>query len=62
MDIPLARKIGGIKYMWDGGTYESEDQARQVMADYAKEGFAVELIAMNGKYLVYSRRVVEAQS
>ena len=61
MDIPLARKVNGKKFMWDGVVYDNDDQARQVMEDYAKDGFEVEKFDEEGQFLVYSRRVA-AQS
>ena len=42
MDVPLARKVNGKKFMWDGVLYESDDQAQQVMEGYAKDGFEVQ--------------------
>ena len=60
MDIPLAHKVNGKKFMWDGVVYESDEQAQQVMEDYAKDGFEVEKVAEDGQFLVYNRRVAEA--
>jgi hypothetical protein len=57
MTIPLARKVNGKKFMWDGVVYDSDDQAQQVMEDYAKDGFEVEKFVEDGQFLVYSRRV-----
>ena len=57
MDIPLARKVNGKKFMWDGVVYDSEASAQQVMEDYAKDGFEVEKVFEEGQFLVYSRRV-----
>ena len=57
MDIPLARKVNGKKFMWDGVVYDSDAAALQVMEDYAKEGFEVEKFDEDGRFLVYSRRV-----
>ena len=57
MDIPLARKVNGKKFMWDGVVYNSEASAQQVMEDYAKDGFEVEKFVEAGQFLVYSRRV-----
>jgi hypothetical protein len=57
MTIPLARKVNGKKFMWDGAVYESEAQAQQMMEDYAKNGFEVEKFVEDGQFLVYSRRV-----
>ena len=57
MDIPLARKVNGKKFMWDGIVYESDESVQQVMEGYAKDGFEVEKFAEGGQFLVYSRRV-----
>ncbi len=37
MDIPLARKVNGKKFMWDGIVYDSDESAQQVMEGYACE-------------------------
>jgi hypothetical protein len=60
MDIPLARKVNGKKFMWDGVVYDSEAQAHQVMEGYAKDGFEVEQVVEGGQFLVYNRRVAAA--
>ncbi len=62
MTIPLARKVDGKKFMWDGGNYATPEEARQVMEGYAKEGFEVQMFEEEGQFLVYSRRVAVAQS
>ena len=60
MDIPLARKVNGKKFMWDGVVYDSDESAQQVMEDYGKDGFEVEKFVEDGQFLVYSRRVAAA--
>ncbi len=62
MTIPLARKVDGKKFMWDGGTYDSPEAAQKIMEDYAKDGFEVQLVEQGGQYLVYSRRVATVQT
>lgn len=62
MNIPLARKVEGKKFMWDGITYESDDQARQAAESYEKDGFVVQLFSEDGQYLIYSRRIAEKQT
>ena len=57
MTIPLARKVNGKKFMWDGAVYENEAQAQQVMEDYAKDGFEVQKFVEGDQFLVYSRRL-----
>ena len=62
MTIPLFRKVDGKKFMWDGATYENQEQATQVMEAYAKDGFEVRLFENDDQFVVYSRRVAEVQS
>ncbi len=66
MTIPLARKVEGKKFLWDGRTYESEDQARQAAESYEKDGFEVHFevqsLSEEEQYLVYSRRIAEKQT
>ncbi len=61
MTTPLAKKVEGKKFMWDGGAYDDPGQARQVMEDYAREGFEVQMFEEEGRYFIYSRRLVKAQ-
>ncbi|HMK66862.1 MAG TPA: hypothetical protein VK564_13770, partial [Thermodesulfobacteriota bacterium] len=51
-------KIGGKKFMWDGMNYESRDLAEAALGAYRKEGFEGEIVADEGRCLVYTRRVV----
>ena len=61
MTTPLARKVDGKKFMWDGVVYDSDDQAQQVMEGYAKDGFEVQKFVDEGQFLVYSRRVATVE-
>ena len=61
MTIPLAKKVDGKKFMWDGVVYDSDDQADQVMEGYAKDGFEVQKFVNGGQFLVYSRRVATVE-
>ncbi len=58
MAIALSQTFDGKKFMWDGRTYESEQQAREVMEAYRKDRFEVRMIKEENQYLVYSRREV----
>ncbi|MEW6659855.1 MAG: hypothetical protein AB1424_14445 [Thermodesulfobacteriota bacterium] len=62
MTIPLARKLEGKKFMWDGGTRATEAEAEEVMHGYEKDGFETRMFVEDGQYLVYSRRVATVQS
>jgi hypothetical protein len=54
----LAKKIDGKKFMWDKGRYSTDQEAHEKMAQYEKDGFEAECMEENGKYLVYTRRLV----
>ena len=58
MSIPLAREVAGKKFMWDGATYVTRDDAHQAMEDYKKGGFEVHMFLLDDRYLVYTRRLV----
>jgi hypothetical protein len=44
--------------MWDGEDYESEAAAQENISKYSDDDFETKLIEEDGKYLVYTRRVV----
>ncbi len=52
------KMIDGKKYMWDGEDYESEPAAQENISKYTDDDFETKLIEEEGKYLVYTRRVV----
>jgi hypothetical protein len=54
----LAKKMDGKKFMWDKGNYPTDQEAREKMAQYEKDGFEAECVEENGNYLVYTRRLV----
>jgi hypothetical protein len=62
MSVPLARKVKGKKFMWDGIMYETQDLARQTAEAYEKDGFEVQMFAEEDQYLVYSRRIAAVQT
>ncbi len=53
-----SRIINGKKFMWDGVVYESREKAQEVMENYKKDNFEVELIEEGGQFLLYTRRLV----
>jgi hypothetical protein len=57
MPGPVARKIDGRKYMWDGTEFESEGDANAAAERYRSDGFEAVVVAENG-HRVYTRRVV----
>jgi hypothetical protein len=54
----VSKVIDGNKFMWDGETYESENQAQEVKQKYESDNFEVELIQEESQYFLYTRRVV----
>ena len=52
------RVIDDKKYMWDGLDYESKSAAQENLEKYNKDGFETKLVEEDGKYFVFSRRVV----
>lgn len=58
MTILRSEKFDGKKFMCDGKEYESKEEAEKKMQEYAKDGFEVSILEENGKFLVFSRRVV----
>ena len=50
--------IEGSKYMWDGVDYESKAAAMENIIKYNDENFQAELLEEEGKYLIYTRRLV----
>lgn len=61
MTPPLALNVKGKKYLWDGKTYNSEDEAVGISKSYEKEGFDIHIFEQENEYMVYSRRVAAVQ-
>jgi hypothetical protein len=58
VSMPLAREVAGKKFMWDGATYVTRDDARQAMAAYKKDGYEVHMFLEEDKYLIFTRKLV----
>ena len=56
--MDLARVFNGKKYMWDGRIYETKQDMKKTAEEYKKENFEVEEIEEEGKYYLFTRRVV----
>ena len=54
----MAKKMDGKKFMWDNRNYSTEAEAKEKMAIYEKDGFETRLVKEEGKFLVFTRRVV----
>jgi biotin operon repressor len=58
MAVSEARWVEGNKYMWDGAEYASREEAQARADAYKKDGFEILVVEAEGKWLVYTRRVV----
>ena len=58
MKPEIAKKFDDQKFMWDGKIYESESEAKEVMERYNLNNFETKMVEEEGKYLLYTRRVV----
>jgi hypothetical protein len=47
------------KHVWDGELYDSHAAAEAKKGEYEAQGFETHLIEEEGKFLVYTRRVVK---
>jgi len=54
----ISKIINGKKFMWDFVVYESKKEAQDLMQKFKDDGFEVELIEEENKYLLFTRRVV----
>jgi hypothetical protein len=61
MTLPLALKVRGKKYLWDGNIYNSENEAVEICKSYEKDGFEIHMFEQENEYLVYSRRIAIAE-
>jgi hypothetical protein len=46
------------KFMWDRRTYMSESEAKTVNAEYEQNNFKTRIVQDEGKYFLFTRRVV----
>jgi len=57
--MQLSRIFDGKKYMWDGSTYDNEQSAFEISKKYQSDGFEAKVINEEGKFFVFSRRLVK---
>ena len=50
--------VDGKKFMWDGGLFESFEEASKQAEAYKSHKFEVQLVERGGKHLIYTRRAV----
>jgi len=59
MSPNLAIISDGKKFLWDGQPYDSKEAASSAAQSYQNDNFQVETVEEDGKFLVYTRRVVK---
>jgi len=59
MSPTLSLVLDGKKYMWDGSVYATRDEASAVEETYRNNNFEVCVTEEEGKFLVYSRKVIK---
>jgi hypothetical protein len=51
--------IEGKKFLWDGRHFQQQAEAASVADAYKNDNFEVQMVEVNGTYLIYTRRVVK---
>ena len=59
MSANLAIISEGKKFMWDGQLYATREDASPIKESYEKDNFEVRMVEQDGRFLVYTRRIVK---
>ncbi len=59
MSPNLAMISDGKKFMWDGQLHATREDAARVGDSYQNDKFEVRMVEQDGKFLVYTRRLVK---
>ena len=59
MAVLRSEKFDNMKFMQDGRFYDARGDAEKAMETYREAGFDVRLLEEDGKFLVFTRRVVK---
>ena len=57
-NIDSYKIIDGVKFMWDGYTYEDKIKGQEIEEEYRQNDFETRIIEEDGIFLVYTRREV----
>jgi hypothetical protein len=58
MSPHLAMISDGKKFRWDGQLYHTREEASRKAESYQNDNFEVRMVEEDGKFLVYTRRIV----
>ena len=59
MSPNLSLILDGKKFMWDGSPYPTREEASAAAETYQKSDFEVRVTEEEGKFLVYTRKVIK---
>ncbi len=59
MSPNLAMISDDKKFMWDGQTYDTKEDAARAGKAYQDEDFQIQIVEEGGKFLVYTRRTAK---
>jgi hypothetical protein len=59
MSPNLSLVYDGKKFMWDGSFYGTSQEAASVEEAYKKNDFEVRVAEEEGKFLIYTRKVIK---
>ena len=59
MSPNLAMMSDGKKFLWDGQPYDSKEAAASAAQSYQNDNFQVQTVEEDGKFLVYTRRIIK---
>jgi hypothetical protein len=59
MSANLAMISDGKKFMWDGQPYATKEEASSAEQSYRNDNFEVRVVEQEGKFLLYTRRIVK---
>lgn len=60
--VGLVQYFEGKKFMWDGVEYPDKGAATAKAGEYSSSGFETKVMELDGKHLVYTRRVAAVQT
>jgi hypothetical protein len=59
MSANLAMISDGKKFMWDGQLYATKEEVSGTERSYRDDNFEVRVVEQEGKFLLYTRRIVK---
>ena len=51
--------VQGKKFLWDGNSFDTQENASRQAEAYKHDNFEVHLVEQDGKHIIYTRRLVK---